>query len=332
MGIDRLRRREFITALGGAAAAWPLAARAQQAVKVWRIGVLETLPPATNVANLAAFRKGLRDLGYVEGRNLIIEYRSADGRAERFPDLAAELARLKVDVIVTRGTPAVMAAKNVSSTIPVVMAASGEPLAVGAITGLARPGGNVTGFSAITGELEPKRLELLREIAPQIKRIALLYNLSNPVFRPRLEIMRTVTRPLDIELQLLDVRAPEDLGPAFEMAASQHAHAFIVGNDGLIQANRRSIVDLLARYKLPAIFGDGEFVDDGGLISYSVSYPHLYSRAASFVDKIFKGAKPADLPVEQPIRFELIVNLKTAKAIGLPISETFLVRADKVIE
>ena len=326
-----MRRREFITLIGGAAA-WPLAARAQQTGKVWRIGILEPISAALNAANFDALRRGLRELGYTEGRNLIIEYRSADGRAERFPALAAELVRLKVDLIVTRGTPAVLAAKNASGALPVVMAASGEPLGVGVVAGLAHPGGNVTGLSAFSIATEQKRVELLREIVPGITRLAALYNMSNPVSPPRWEEIKTVARSLGIEPELLDVRTPEDLGPGFEAVTRRRVDALIVGNDGLIQANRRSIVDLAARHKLPAIYAYREIVDGGGLTSYGVSYSHLYFRAASFVDKIFKGAKPTDLPVEQPTKFELVINLKTAKALGLSIPEAFLLRADEVIE
>ena len=325
-------RRRLLLAGGTTAAAWPLAARTQQARKTWRVGILETTSKAQNTVNFDALRKGLRELGYIEGQNLVLEYRWDGGHAERFPELAAELVRLKVDLIVTRGTPAVLAAKSATTTIPVVMAASGEPLGVGVIAGLAHPGGNITGLSASTSEAELKRVELLREIVPGLTRLAALYNMSNPVFAARWEAIKSLRQTTNIEPQLLDVRAAKDLEPSFAAAIRERADALIVGNDGLIQANRRSIIELSARHKLPAIFAFRDIVDEGGLASYSVSYARLYFRAASFVDKIFKGAKPADLPVEQPTTFELVINLKTAKALGLAIPPSILAFADEVIE
>ena len=328
-----MKRREFITLLGGAAVSWPLEAWAQQpSPKVWRIGILEATPREMNGVNLGALQKGLREHGYIEGQNLVVAYRSSDGRADLFPKLASDLVGMNVDLIVTRGTPAVLAAKNVTSTLPVVMAASGEPLDVGVIAGLAHPGGNVTGLSAFTTESELKRLELLRELVPRLTRLAALYNMSNPVSSARWEAIRTAERALGIEARLLDVRAPEDLESSFELALRQRADAVIVGNDGLIQANRQSVVSLAARHKLPAVYAFRDIVDDGGLMSYSVNYSHLYYRAARFVDRIFKGAKPADLPVEQPTKFELVINLKTAKTLGLEVPPTLLSRADEVIE
>jgi len=324
-----MKRREFIALIGGTAAAWPLAARAQSA---YRIGVLETTSAALNAANFDALRQGLRQHGYIEGQNLVIEYRSADGRAERFPDLAAELVRLNVDLIVTRGTPAIFAAKNATKTIPVVMAASGDPLGAGVVAGLARPGGNVTGLSAFVTELQAKRLELLREMVPRIDRIAALLNMSSPAEPPQWEETKAAARTLAIEPQLLDVRKPEDLGRAFETAIRQRADALVVGMNVLTQANRRPIADLATKHRLPAIYASREFVDAGGLVVLGVSYPDLYRRAATYVDKILKGAKPADLPIEQPTKFELIINLKTAKALGLEIPPTVLARADEVIE
>jgi len=329
-----MQRRSFLALLGGAAAAgaWPQRLSAQQAGKVWRVGVLETISPAMNAANFDALRKGLRDLGYVEGQNLVIEYRSVDGHDERFPELAAELLRLKVDVIVTRGTPAVQAAKNATATIPVVMAASGDPLGTGIIAGLSRPGANVTGLSAFTVELIGKRIELMREAIPGIARIAFLHNLQNPVARTQWEEMKSAGRFLGFEPVFVDVQKPEDMERAFDMVVAQRANALVVGNDTVTHANRRLVVELASKHRLPATYSAREFVYDGGLMSYGVSYPDLYRRAATFIDKIFKGAKPADLPVEQPTRFTLVVNLKAAKAIGLTIPEIFLVRADEVIE
>ncbi len=329
MQSHQLKRREFITLLGGATAAWPLVALAQSA---YRIGVLDTTSAALNATNFDALRQGLRQHGYIEGQNLVIEYRSADGRAERFPDLAAELVRLNVDLIVTRGTPAIFAAKNATKTIPVVMAASGDPLGAGVVAGLARPGGNVTGLSAFVTELQAKRLELLREMVPRINRIAALLNMSSPAEPPQWEETKAAARTLAIEPQLLDVRKPEDLSRAFETAIRQRADALVVGINVLTQANRRPIADLATKHRLPAIYASREFVDAGGLVALGVSYPDLYRRAATYVDKILKGAKPADLPIEQPTKFELMINLKTAKALGLEVPPMLLARADEVIE
>src|SRR5713101_7059216 len=310
----------------------PLAAEGQQAGKIYRIGMLETTSMALNAANLDAFRQGLRELGYVEGRNFMIEYRSADGRRERFPELATELVRLKVDVILTRGTPAVMAAKNATGTIPVVMAASGDPLLSGVVAGLARPGGNVTGLSAIVVEVTGKRLQLLREVVPGVSRIAVLLDMGNPNNALQWKETEIAAPSLGVQPQLLDVRKPRDFGGAFDAAIRQRAGAMVVGIDALTQANHRPIIDLAAKHRLPAIYAAREFVDVGGLVAYGVSYPHLYHRAASFVDKILKGAKPADLPVEQPTKFELVINMKTAKALGLTIPQTVILQADQVIE
>jgi putative tryptophan/tyrosine transport system substrate-binding protein len=324
-------RRAFLAGSGAVLLAAPLAAEVQPAGKVYCIGVLEPTSMALNAANLDAFRQGLRELGYVEGRNMRIEYRSADGRSERFPDLAAELVRLKVDVILTRGTPAVMAAKNATGTIPVVMAASGDPVLSGVVSSLARPGGNVTGLSAVVVEVSGKRLELIREMAPGVSRVAALFNMSNPNDALQWKEIETAAPSLRVQLQLLDVRKPSDFAGAFDAAIKGRAGALVVGLDALTWANHRPIVDLAAKHRLPAIYGGREFVNAGGLIAYGVSYPHLYHRAANFVDKILKGAKPADLPVEQPSKFELVINLKTAKAFGLTIPQSLLQRADEVI-
>ena len=324
-----MERRNFIS---GAVAvlAVPLAAEAQPTGKVYRIGILEAIPAAQNAANLAALRKGMRNLGYVEGRNLIIEYRSADGRAERFPDLASELVRLKVDLIVTRGTPAARAAKNATGTIPVVMATMGDPRAI--VASFARPGGNITGVTTFSTELTAKRIELLKELIPNLSRVALLHNMGNPAAPPEWEETKTAARSLGLQAELLDVRSQGDLGRAFELAVRQHVDALVIGIDGLTQMHQQTIVDLVARNRLPAAHPARDFVEAGGLIAYGVNYPDLYFRFASFVDKIFKGAKPADLPVEQPTKFELVINLKTAKALGLTIPPSLLQRADHVIE
>src|SRR5882672_10096186 len=324
-------RRAFVGALAAGLLAVPLAAEAQPAGKVYRIGVLEGTPVALNPANLEAFRQGLQELGYVERQNYVIEYRSADGRPERFPDLATELVRLKVDLILTRGTPAVLAARNATRTIPVVMASSGDPVGAGLVASLARPGGNVTGLSNYNVEIYAKRVELLREMQPRLTRLVGLFNMGNPVLPIQWKEVARAARALGMQPQLLDVRRPEDLPRAFEAATKEHAEGLVVGLDGLTQANLRLIAELAAKHRLPSIFGTKEYVDFGGLISYGASDPHLYLRAATYVDKILKGAKPAELPVEQPTKFELVVNFKTAKALGLTIPTSLLERVDEVV-
>jgi putative tryptophan/tyrosine transport system substrate-binding protein len=327
-----MKRRQFISLLGGVAAAWPLAARAQHAGKVWHIGVLETISPELNTRNFEALQRALRKLGYSEGQNLIIEYRSANGQVDQFPELANELVRAQVDVIVTRGTPATVAAKTATTTIPIVMAASGEPLTSGVIAGLARPGGNVTGLSAFTNELIPKRIELLNEAVSGIARIGFLQNMVNPVAQSQWEELKAAALSLRIEPLLLDVRKSEDVARAFEVTRAQHINALAVGNDTVTHANRWQVVELASQQRLPVIYAAREFVDAGGLMTYGVNYADLYHRAATYLDKIFKGAKPADLPVEQPTKFELVINLKAAKMLGLEIPPALLARADEVIE
>jgi putative ABC transport system substrate-binding protein len=327
-----MKRRAFFALAGSAMAAWSLAARAQHPAKIYRIGVLETVSSSLNVKNLDALRRGLRELGYAESRNYILEYRSADGDAERFPALADELVRLHVDLIVTRGTPAAQAAKNATETIPVVMAAIGEPLGIGVVASLARPGGNVTGFSAFVTELAGKRVELAKELRPGTSTVGLLNNMGNPVVPPQWEATKKAAKVLGIEAVLLDIRRRDDIPRAFETANAQHVDILLVGIEVLIQENRQLITDLAAKHRLPAIYASKEFVDVGGLMTYGVSYPDLYFRSATLIDKIFRGAKPGDLPVEQPTKLELIVNLKTAKALGVDVPPTLLTRADEVIE
>jgi putative ABC transport system substrate-binding protein len=309
----------------------PLAAEAQPPGKIYRIGVLETRSPGLNAANLDAFRQGLRALGYAEGQNLVIEYRSSDGRDERFQGLASELVRLNVDLILTRGTPAALAAKNATRTTPVVMAASGDPVSSGIVASLAHPGGNVTGLSSLIPELNAKRVELLKEVVPNITRIAAILNMGNPVVPAQWDVIAETARSFGIQPHLLDVRRPGDLRGAFDAAAKQRAEALVVGVDGVTQGNLRLIADLVAQQRLPSIYGAREYVNFGGLMAYGASDQHMYRRAATFVDRIFKGTKPADLPVEQPTKFELAVNLKTAKALGLTIPQSVLLRADEVI-
>ena len=325
-----MRRREFILLIAGVGT-WAGSLSAQQSRRTWRIGMLETVAPRFNAANLEAFRSGLAALGYNEGQDFNLEYRSADGYIERFPELVSELVHLKVDVIVTRGTPAVLAAKAATSTVPIVMAASGGPLTSGVVAGLAHPGGNVTGLSAITDELTAKRLQLLKELTPDLRRVAYLHDMANPVAAPQWQELQMAAQSLSIQTAIIDVRKPEDIATAIE-AASRRGDAIVVGNDAVTHASRQQIVDLTKKHGTLAIYATREFVDVGGLISYAVSYPDLYRRAAGYVDRIFRGAKPADLPVEQPTKFELVINLETAKALGLTVPPALLARADELIE
>jgi putative tryptophan/tyrosine transport system substrate-binding protein len=310
----------------------PHTVEAQQAEKVYRIGMLETRSTALNAANIDAFRQGLRELGYKERQNFEIVYLSSDGRDERFPGLASELVRLQVDLILTRGTPATLAAKNATRNIPIVMASVGDPVGSGLVASLGRPGGNVTGLSGYNVEIDTKRVELLRELLPRLTRIAGLFNMGNPVLPSQWKEVERAARSLRIEPQLLDVRRPEDLPRAFEAAAQEHAEALIVALDGLMQGHLRLIAELAAKQRLPSIYAVKEYADLGGPITYGQNDLHQYQRAASFVDKIFKGAKPADLPVEQPTQFELVINLKTAKALGLMIPPALLLQATEVIQ
>src|SRR5829696_3943890 len=282
-----MRRRTFLALLGYAIGARPLALHAQHGAKVYRIGILEVIPAARNSANLDALREGLRNLGYLEGRNLVIEYRSADGRAERFPDLASELVSLELDVIVARGTPATMAAKNATGTIPVVMATMGAPGAI--VASFARPGGNVTGVTTFSTELSAKRVEILKELAPSLSRVALLHNLGNPAVPPEWEETKRAARLLGIDAELLDVRKQDDLGAAFELATRRHVDAIVVGADGLIQATQQTIIEFAARNGLPAVYPAREFVQAGGLVAYAINYPDMYYRLATFIDKILRA-------------------------------------------
>ncbi len=318
----------LVLAVGVLAARVPV--RAQPPVRTYRIGILESISAARNAANLNALRSGLRELGYVEGRNLVIEYRSADGHAERFPDLASELVRRKVDLIVTRGTPATRAAENATRTIPVVMATMGDPRPI--VASLAHPGRNITGVTTFSTELMGKRLELLKELVPRLSRVALLHNMTNPAAVAEWDETKAAVRTLEVQAELLDVRSKDDLGRAIALAGRRHVDALVVGADGLTQMHLRTIVDLAARARLPASYPAREFVEAGGLMAYAISYPELYFRFATFADKIFRGAKPAELPIEQPTRFELVINAKTARAFELTIPRSLLLRADAVIE
>jgi ABC-type uncharacterized transport system substrate-binding protein len=325
-----IRRREFITLLGGAAAAWPLAAQAQQAGRTYRIGFLGGADPIGYAAQLEALRLGLQDHGYVIGRNVEIEYRWAEGSYERLPALASELVALNVDLIITQGTPAAVAAKQATTTIPIVMAVVGNPIETGIVTGLARPGGNITGSSFFHPELNGKRLELMKTLSPGLARAGALVHPDNTAMAAVLRAMEEMARALNITLQRVEVRALEELDGAFALAKTQ-VEALIVVDEGLFIANAGRIAQLAIKSGLPSI-GFREYCEAGGLAAYGVNFPHIWRRSMALVDKILKGAKPADLPIEQATRFELIINLKTAKALGLEVPPTLLARADEVIE
>jgi len=297
--------------------------------KVYRIGILEAIPASANHANLDALRAGLKDLGYVEGRNLIIEYRSADGHAQRYPELASQLVRLNVDLIVARGTPATTAAKNATRMIPVVMATMGDPRLN--VASFAQPGGNITGLTTFSTELTAKRVEFLKEFVPNISRVGLLHNMGNPAVPPEWEETKRAARALGLQAELLDVRSGADLRRAFENASRHHVDAVLVGADGVIEAHLKEVIDLVSRSRLPAVYPSREFVERGGLMAYAVNYPDLYFRFARYIDKILKGAKPGDLAIEQPAKFELVINLRTASELGLSVPQSLLVRADEVI-
>jgi putative tryptophan/tyrosine transport system substrate-binding protein len=329
-----MRRRDFMTFMVGAsAAAWPPAADAQQAGKVAKIGYL-----ASNLANqgpLEAFRQGLRDLGYVEGRNVVIEYRDAQGKLEPLPTLAAELIALKVDVIVASSTAAALAAKQATTVVPIVFGTVPDPVATGLVTSLARPGGNATGLSNLNADLVGKCLEYLTQAVPGVSRVAVLWQPGAFGERTEKEMLKSAeiaARALDIQLQFVEARAPAELDKAFSEITEARADALTVLVSGMLLGERRRLVDFAARQRLPAVYTFRELADAGGLMSYGVSLADLFRRAASYVDKILKGAKPADLPVEQPIKLEFVINLKTAAAMGLAVPPPLVTRADDVIE
>ena len=318
-------QRRFFLALTAIAAASPVVLWAQQTKKLPRIGVLVGSNPEPF---LSLFQDGLRKLGYVEGKTAQIEFRSAEGKMSLLPGMAAELVRLKVDIIVALQTPAVQAAKQATSEIPIVMAGAGDPVGTGLVASLARPGGNVTGLSATTADLGGKLLELILEIRPSAKRVAVLANVTDPFMRPFLEQIQIASRAMAIETPAFLIREAEELNAAFSEMTRRQVKAIVVQPS----LPRKAVVDLALKHRLPAISPSGGFPDDGGLISYSAKPPDIYREAAAYVDKILKGAKPADLPVQQPTKFELVVNLKTAKAIGVTIPKSVLARADRVIE
>jgi putative ABC transport system substrate-binding protein len=323
-------RRTFLGTLAGGLLATPLAARAQQASKIPRVGLLRTGSPPDPA--LDAFKQGLRDLGYVEGQNIVLDVRFAAGRLDRLSSLAAELVRRDVDVVVTGGEAAIQAARTATRTIPIVMGASNDPVGAGLVESLARPGGNITGSTILAPELSRKRLDLLRETRPGIVRVAVLSDPTSPGTGRDLEETQSASLVLGFRLQVWTVRAPKDLDEAFAGMRRERAEALMTLADPVFTASRVKIVKLAAATRLPSVYYWKDFVDAGGLMSYGPSLQGLYRRAATYVDKILKGAKPGDLPIEQPTKFELVINLKTAKALGLTIPPSLLQRADQVIE
>jgi putative ABC transport system substrate-binding protein len=304
---------------------------AQQPTKIPRIGLLLTGTPSSSSYSLEAFRNGLRDLGYVQGKNILIEYRYAEGKPDRLPSVAAELVRLKVDVIVTTGTPPSQAAKTATTTIPIVMALVSDPVGAGLVASLARPGGNLTGLSSVSQDLSGKRLELLKEAIPKVSRVGVLYDPNDPAKVAEFKEIEVVARPLGVHLQSLEVRSLDELESAFKAATRRKASALLVLPTTILGTRTKQIAELATKNRLPTMFATSQYMDAGGLMSYGPDYADLWRRAATYVDKILKGAKPADLPVEQPKKFEFIINLKTAKQIGLTIPPNVLARADKVI-
>ena len=320
-----MKRREFITLLGGAAA-WPLAARAQQSVKSPRIGIIDDAPIWDH------FRRGLRDTGYLEGREIAFEYRSADGQPERLAAAAKELAAVPVDIIVTSGTAATRAAQQATSTIPIVMIAIGDPVRAGLVPNLGRPGGNITGNSMLGAEMTPKRAQLLKQLVPQLSRLAFLWNRNNASHLAYLDEWRAAVPKVGAQPLFIEVSRDEEFEPAFEKMVQERADALSITADPFHLSHVAWIIDFVAKHRLPTMYVLKENVVAGGLMSYGPSIPDLYRRAASYVHKILQGTSPADLPVEQPVNFELAINARTAKAIGLEVSPMLLSLADEVIE
>jgi putative tryptophan/tyrosine transport system substrate-binding protein len=325
-----VKRREFITLLSGVAA-WPLAARAQQVKTLPTVGFLGASTPSTWTHWTNAFVRRLGELGWIDGRTVTIEYRWAEGRNERFAEIAAEFVRLKVDVIVTAGSAAVITIKQATSVIPIVFAVAGDPVGSGLVTSLARPGGNVTGLSLQYTDLASKKLELLREVVPGLRRLAIMANVGAPGAVLEMREAQATARMVGLDAATSEIRRVEDIAPAFE-ALKGRAEALYVASDSLLNTNRLRVSILAIGARLPTMHGLREYVEAGGLMSYGANFPDLFRRAGDYVDKILRGAKPADLPVEQPTKFDLVINLTTAKALGLEVPPMLLARADEVIE
>jgi len=305
---------------------------AQQLKKVPRIGFLGATSPSTISARVEAFRQGLRELGYVEGKNIFIEWRFAEGKSDRLPTLAAELVRLKVDIIVTGSPTSTRSAKQATATIPIVMVFDDDPVGSGFVASLARPGGNITGLSTLSPEISGKQLDLLKEIAPKLSRVGVLGDVTRPGIPQALREINVAADAFRVQVQYLEVRGPKDIEIAFRAASQEHADAVLVLGSPVLTSQRKQVVELAVKSRLPAIYARREFVDDGGPMSYATNFADLSRRAATYVDKILKGAKPADLPIEQPKKFDFVINLKAAKQIGLTISPNLLARADRVIK
>jgi putative ABC transport system substrate-binding protein len=326
-----MQRREFITLFGGAAATWPLAAHAQQPAKLPTIGFLGPQTQAAQREWTEAFLQRMAEHGWVDGRTVAIEYRWGEGRSERFAEIAAEFVRLKVDIIVTAGTAAVIAAKQATSVIPIVFGTAGDPVGTGLVPSLARPGGNVTGLSNQSADIPGKRLELLREVVPGLRRLAIMANIGSSIGVDERDEVEAAAVKLGLETVKAEIRQVQDIAPAIE-ALKGRADGLYVVTDPLVNTNRIQINALALGAQLPTLHGQGAYVEAGGLMSYGANIPDLFRRAGDYADKILRGAKPADLPVEQPTKFDLAVNLKIAKALGLAIPATLLARADEVIE
>jgi putative ABC transport system substrate-binding protein len=325
-----MRRREFIGLIGGAAA-WPFAVRAQQPEKIAKIGYLDLGPASVRADRVEALRTGLRDLGYVEGKNIAIEFRWAE-RAEQLPDLAIDLVRHKVDIIFAVSSTMVEPARQATSTIPIVFATHADPVGIGHVASLARPGGNITGLSMLLTDIAPKELEILTEVVPQAKRIAVLWNPTTPSHPPAMKAIDAAGQRLGLQLVKVPAQANEDYDGAFAVMARERTDALMVVASPLFIIHRERLAELAREYRLPAMFGSKEHVQAGGLISYSADLTDLCRRAASYIDKILKGAKPDELPVEQASKYEMVINRKTAKALGLTIPSNLIARADEVIE
>ena len=327
---SHIGRRKFLATLGGAAA-WPLAARAQRASRVARIGFLGSTFASSWASRVEAFRSGLRNLGYVEGENIVIEFRWAEEKYDQLPRLAAELIRLKVNVLVTYGTPGTLVAKNATTTIPIVMVHSGDAVAAGIVASLARPGGNLTGMTYFLPELVAKRIEMLKDVVPSISQVAIPVKPDNAFFRTIFRALQTPAKSLDVRLQQINIPGPNDFADAFATMAKSGVDAAVIVEDAVFVSNARAIADLATMQRLPSA-GFSEYAEAGGLIGYGIDFVEMYRRAGIFVDKILKGAKPADIPVEQATKFVVVINMKTAKALGLDVPPMLLARADEVIE
>jgi putative tryptophan/tyrosine transport system substrate-binding protein len=329
-----MRRREFMALLGGAAVSWPLGVQAQQRRKVWRVGFLAvpTRPAPFESSRYGAFARGMRELGYLEGENLVIDWRFADGRAERLPDLAAELVELKVDVLVVAGTPATSAAQRATSSIPIVMGTTSDPIGSGFVQSLARPGGNITGLSNLTTDISPKLVEMLRSVAPKLSRVAILVNPTNQSHAAAAESIGIAAQRFDLKTVLVEAVTAQEIESGFSKMSRESTGAIIVVGDPVFIQQGNQIAELAIKYRMPSVTMYRENVDAGGLMSYGQHVADNFQRAATYVDKIFKGAKPADLPVEQSTKLELVINRKTAKALGLTIPPELLILATEVIE